>query len=123
MAIPMISPALHGYQGRTSPTTHPLAAGVVTHAPPVTAAHRTLTCVPSAPRSDASGSSRSTLGSPVVALLRRPVKDPFRDTRRQPGQSTATSMAPQISRIRVSANRPSRLTSTATEAVGPEDDA
>ena len=39
---------------------------------------------------------------------------------RQPGQSTATPRALQISRIRVSANRPSRLTSTATETLSTE---
>ncbi len=44
----------------------------------------------------------------------------FRDTGRQEGQSTATSRAPQIARIRVSANRPSRLTSTATETLSTE---
>ncbi len=40
--------------------------------------------------------------------------------RPQPGQSTATSRAPQISRIRVSANRPSRSTRTATETLSTE---
>jgi len=47
--------------------------------------------------------------------------DPLpRHPRRQPEQSTATSRAPQISRIRVSANRPSRLTSMATETLSTE---
>jgi len=40
--------------------------------------------------------------------------------RRQPWQSTATSRAPQISRIRMSANRPTRLTSTASETLSTE---